>query len=322
MVLYHLLIMVLGIVLLNFGASGLVKGSARLAKGLGISPILIGLTAVAFGTSTPEFVVSLVAAARHQIGISFGNIVGSNIANIGLILGLSALISPLRVAKGVLNRELPILMVVTALLLIFSVNGVFSMNEGIVFCGLAIVFIGYIIRSGLKGNSGLPDYTREIPKDPPKYLKDSLYVLGGILLLLGGSHLVVLAGTGLMRAFGVSETVIGLTVIAVGTSLPELATSIVSVLKGETEICIGNVIGSNIFNTLFILGGVALFGDIHFDKALIIAQLVLLVVMTLSLFPILKSDREVDKVEGGLLLVAYAMFILLVFYGPALGFGR
>ena len=323
MIIKDIFILAGGIILLNVGAHYLVRGSANIAKALGIRPVLIGLTVVAFGTSAPEFVVSLIAAAKQQMGISFGNIVGSNIANIGLILGMSALIRPLQVTKSVIRYELPILTVVTLLFLWFSFNGEFSRLEGLIFCLLALGFIGYTIYMGIRGNSELPDYTHEIPPEPPSFVKDSIKTVVGMGTLLAGSHFVVESGIGLMRAFGVSETIIGLTVIAVGTSLPELATSIVSALKGETEICVGNVIGSNIFNTLFILGGVALFGSIAFERDLIRIQLLILTTMTLLLFPILKSANEVNKWEGSLLLAGYLGFIFFIFlYKPAAGLGH
>lgn len=322
MILREVLFLAGGILLLNVGANWLVYGSANLARGLGIRPMLIGMTVVAFGTSAPEFVVSLIAALKHQIGISFGNIVGSNIANIGLILGISAVIRPLKVSSNILKEELPILTVATLLLLVFCFNGYFSPTEGMIFVLAAIGFIGYTIYSGAKDKGEYPAYEKEIPTAPPRPLRDSLLTLLGLGTLLGGSHLVVESGVGLMRAFGVSETVIGLTVIAVGTSLPELATSIVSALKGEGDICIGNVIGSNIFNTLFILGGVSLLGSIDFsaELRLIRFQTLLLAGLTLFLFPILRSDREVNKVEGGILLVVYTGFIMSIIYAPLLKF--
>ncbi len=308
-----------GIILLNLGANYLVKAAARVAKGLGVRPLLIGMTIVAFGTSAPEFVVSLLAAAKNQIGISYGNIIGSNIANIGLILGISALIRPLRFTKNILDWEYWFLVSITVLLVIFSFDGTFSIQNGLLFCLLAIGFMAFTIYSGLKGGKHVVDFTAEIPPDPPNYLRDIPLIAVGMLGLYGGSELVVNAGVGLMRAFGVSETVIGLTFVAIGTSLPELAASIVSVTKGETEICVGNVIGSNIFNTIFILGGISLLGDIHFhnDLPLIRFQLAVMAFLTILLYPFFKSENKMDSREGGVLLAAYVVFLSIIFWWPA-----
>ncbi len=309
-----------GVVLLNVGANFLVKASARVARGLGIRPLLIGMTIVAFGTSAPEFVVSLLAAAKNQIGISYGNIIGSNIANIGLILGISALIRPLKFTKNILDWEYWFLVIITLFLVLFSFDGIFSFYNGLFFCILAIGFMGFTIWSGIKGGKGVVDFTSEIPSDPPNYWRDIPFILIGMLGLYGGSELVVGAGVGLMRAFGVSETVIGLTFVAIGTSLPELAASVVSVNKGETEICVGNVIGSNIFNTIFILGGVSLLGDINFhdDINLIRFQLFIMAFITILLYPFFKSEQKMDWREGGFLLVTYVGFLAIVFFWPAL----
>jgi len=317
-ILQNSLILAAGILLLNFGAHGLVRGAASLAKGLGVKPLLIGLTIVAFGTSAPEFIVSIIAAAKNQFGIAFGNVVGSNIANLGLILGISALIAPLKVSPGLYKKGLPFLTVVTLLLLIFSFNGYFTVREGVVFVLLMAMYLGFVIHSGLKGDTSFADYAQEIPTEPPRYLLDITYLIAGSGLLLAGSHFVVNAGVGLMRAFHVSDLVIGLTLIAVGTSLPELATSVVSVFKGETDICVGNVIGSNIFNILFVLGFVALFGDISFEKTLglVKVQLWILMFMTVLLFPILGTQRQVDKKEGMFLLAVYTAFIAMLFLAP------
>lgn len=309
------LLLFAGIGLLNYGADRLVSGASHLARALGVRPLLIGLTIVAFGTSAPEFVVSMIAALKHQGGIAYGNIVGSNIANIGLILAVSILITPFtKNNNGFVRIELPILLGVTIALLVFSFNGTFSQQEGWVFAGLALLFIFYIIYAGKKArNGGLNNDTNAGTRSP---LRNLGILILGLALLLIGSRLVVDAGIALMRHYGISETVIGLTVIALGTSLPELATAIVSGKTGENDISLGNLIGSNIFNTLFILGGVTSFGAISFERDMIVTQLVILLGMTALIFPIYKIGQKFYKFGGLLLLAAYGLFLYLVVFQP------
>lgn len=311
----HLFFLAVGIAMLNVGAHGLVQGAASLARRMGISPLLVGLTVVALGTSAPEFVVSLTAAWKGQGGMAIGNIVGSNIANLALILGISAVIAPLQVDNRILRRWMPFLLLITALLFVFLFDGHFGFAEGVVFCALAIGFIAYSIHAARKGDDSLVD-PEETPSKTSNMALDLVYIVVGSLLLIFGSDLVVESGVGVMRILGVDEMIIGLTLIAIGTSLPELAASIVSVTRGQTEICVGNVIGSNIFNTLFILGGVGVVNEFTFDAGLLNIQMIILMLLTVVLFPILRSDYVVDKREGAFLLVCYTAFITLFFLLP------
>lgn len=312
----NLILLTIGLFILNLGATGLVHGASNIAQRLGISPLIVGLTVVALGTSAPEFVVSLLAVFKNQSGISIGNIIGSNIANIALILGISAIITPLKVDRHIITKWMPILLGITLLLGIFVRNGIFGSDEGWVFCTLAVGYIFLSIRSARSGDKSIPDNSDEISSPSKNQLLDILAVVGGIAALIWSSDIIVNASVGLMRIWGISETIIGLTLIAIGTSLPELATSIVAAAKGHAEMCVGNIIGSNIFNTLFVLGGVALFGDITFEADLINFHTWILIILTLFLFPILRTKFEVNKKEGAFLLICYSIFMAIVVMNP------
>jgi cation:H+ antiporter len=253
-----LVLFVLGLVLLVVGAEALVKGASRLAAAFGITPLVIGLTVVAFGTSAPEMAVSVKAAFDDAPDVAIGNVIGSNIANILLILGLSAAITPLIVAAQIIRLDLPIMIVLSGLVWWFAVDGAIDRTEGF---GLALGLVVYVaiqvVMSRRESGAVKAEYAAEYAP-PTDRGKSTIVQLGWIVLGLGllvlGSHWLVEGATVMARSFGVSELVIGLTVVAVGTSLPEIATSIVAALRGERDIAVGNVVGSNIFNILSVLG--------------------------------------------------------------------
>jgi cation:H+ antiporter len=282
-----ILLVLAGIVMLYLGGEALVRGAVALARTLGWSPLVIGLTVVSFGTSSPELASTLAASLNGAPEVAFGNVVGSNIANIGLILGLTALIWPLTTTARFLKREVPFMLLSSALLFPVVADGLISRLEGASLFALLVAFLVYLMR-------------RE---------RELLLVLLGIVLLMGGAHLLVTGGVAIARVIGVSERVIGLTLVAFGTSLPELAASLVAGLKREGDIVLGNVIGSNIFNVLCILGITPMVSPLVVDASAVWLDLTAMLILTLLLWPILASHLKLERWEGFLLLAFYGMYI-------------
>ena len=301
-------LLLIGLVMLCFGGNWLVSGGIAIAKKFRISNFIIGMTIVAYGTSTPELAASLAAAGDHG-AIILGNIVGSNIANVGMVIGVAAILVPLAVHKSVLRKEIPIMLGVSALLVLLSIDGELSQYDGILLLiGLGI-FAVYTFRSALKQREKSKDDTNSGKNNV--YLK-SIGLMGiGIILLYIGAILTVDNAVVIASEFGLSETIIGLTVIAIGTSLPELITSIIAIRKGHTDIGIGNIIGSNIYNILMImgvgaaLGGVLITADIYVDYAIMI-------IFSLSLLIGLKT-KIINRTMGMILAAGYGLYLVTTF---------
>ncbi len=302
---------VVGFILLVGGAEALVRGGSRLARHLGISPVVIGLTVVAIGTSAPELVVSLSAAARGRPDLAMGNVVGSNLANIGLILGISGLMRPLPVALRLLRIEMPALVAATLVFVVLSLDHTLGRVDG------AILSLGVVllILMNLRGaRRERPEVVEEFDTAFGKHdgvLRDALWVAVGLVALVVGGNLLVNAATAIARSLGVSELIIGLTLVAVGTSLPELATAVVAVLRDEVDIAVGNVVGSNLFNLLAVAGPTALITPIPVNSRLLHLQLPILVGLTLVLWVLLRSGRTLQRWEAGCLLAAYTTTMVL-----------
>lgn len=265
---------VVGLAMLCYGGNWLVNGGVAIAKKLQISNLVIGMTVVAYGTSTPELAASIAAAGEHS-GIILGNVIGSNIANIGMVIGITALMTPLVVKKTTLKKEMPMMIGFSLLLILLSVDGTISQYDGLLLVGLLIVFTVYTYRDA-KSQHG-EENNASVPEKRNVYLR-ALGLMGvGVVLLFFGAELTVNNAVIIAQTFGVSERVIGLTVIAVGTSLPELLTSIIAIRKGYSDIGIGNIIGSNVYNILMIMGtasaisGVAVAEDVFHDYVIMIA---------------------------------------------------
>jgi len=311
-------LLVIGLALLWGGAELLIRYSSLLARGLGVSPVIIGLTVVSIGTSLPEFVVSLIAAIQNTMGISIGNIVGSNIANICLILGVGAFITNLQVKKGWVYKEVPFMIASTLIFLVFTRTG-YAINrwEGIILLLLLFTFLSYLSRTSVL-------QMQEFSENQPQALqitisKKAMYLIFaviGIAILVSGSKITVDSGTEIARAFGVSDIVIGLTLIAVGTSLPELATTIVGALNKETDIVVGNVIGSNIFNLLFIGGTVATIKPLEIPPDFFGLEFIFLLGTSLLIWPIMRIKWNIQKLEGFILLTFYFLFVVLTLILP------
>ncbi|MDB4474653.1 calcium/sodium antiporter [Opitutaceae bacterium] len=303
------LALLIGLAVLTFGAELLVRGAAALALRLGLTPLVVGLTVVAFGTSAPELVVSLQAAERGSAEIAVGNVVGSNLCNLALILGLCALIRPLTTNRAVIWREVPILIGATLVTTAVLANGYISSIEGVGLAAGLIIYTTVTIRQARK------DPDQNLGTDVPEamgLLPAIVFTLLGFAGLIYGSDLFVAGAVELARLWGWSEAMIGLTIVAIGTSLPELAISVVAVKKGETDVAIGNVVGSSLFNILGILGAAAIAAG-GIVVTLQPFDLGMLVVITLALWPLVQTGHRIDRREGAALLFAYLAYAAWLF---------
>ena len=300
-----------GLVLLYYGAEFLVKGGSAIALKLKISPLVIGLTLVAYATSAPELVVSTDAALKGLGDVSIGNIVGSNICNIALILGLCALISPLKVNEKLLKTDIWLMIASAAALLgCYALNSGVNRIEAAVFLTGCIVYTVWSIRASRKANT---ESEEEIPKIRCGILAAVLMTAGGLAALAGGAKLFVNSAIDLARWCGVSDAVIGLTVVAVGTSLPELATSVVAAIRKEEDIAIGNVVGSNIFNVLAILGIAPLISPIR-TQDISYTDMILMAALSILLYPLMKTGMKISRKEGAFLLAVYIAYTVYLIF--------
>ncbi len=305
---------VAGLALLIWGADRFVHGASASARNLGVPPLLIGLTIVAFATSAPEILVSIVAAVRGEPGLAFGNAIGSNIVNIGLVLGVTAMVRPIELVSATLRREMPALLAVSLLTVSLFLDTFVSQIDGFVMLtGLVIVMI-WLARLGLRSSAEDPlreDFEAEIPKDV-SMTAAIVWLLVGLGTLLVGANLLVEGSIEIARFLGVSEVVIGITLVALGTSLPELAVSLVSVLKGEHGLAIGNIVGSNIFNMLAVIGVAAAIEPSAIAPTVLSLHMFVMVAFTLVLFAMTydyDGKSELSRVEGFALFAAYMAYI-------------
>ena len=303
------LLTVVGLVLLCFGGNWLVSGGVAIAKKFRISNLVIGMTIVAYGTSTPELAASIAAAGDHS-AIILGNIIGSNIANVGMVIGIAAIIVPLAVRKSVLRKEIPIMLGVSFLLVLLSIDGELSTYDGILLLAGLGVFAYYTFKDAMKQRAENKEEIK--PGTNNVYLKSAGLIGIGVVLLYVGAILTVDNAVILAKEFGLSEKIIGLTVIAIGTSLPELITSIIAIRKGHTDIGVGNIIGSNIYNILMImgvgaaLGGVMVGADVYVDYAIMI-------IFSLSLLIALKTGI-IGRTMGICLTIGYVTYLIITFF--------
>ena len=316
-----------GITGVYFGAEWLVKGSSKLSRDLGIKPIVIGLTVVAFGTSSPELAVSLTAAIKGSNDIAIGNIIGSNIANIGLILGIAAIVLPLEVEKVIMKRELPLMIGISAGLYFMAIDRKIGFIDGLLLFTGIILFIGYQVygtlnskkesRNSTSGNpvskTDMSESKNEDGQTRRHLLSNIVYIVIGLACLLVGSHILVKSAIFVAGSFGISEMVIGMTVVAFGTSVPEMATSVVSALRKEADICVGNVIGSNIFNILMVLGSVALVRPLNVVRETLFFEFPIMLLFSIALIPMIRGNMRVNRLEGIVLVSGYFAFIFLLF---------
>jgi cation:H+ antiporter len=310
---------VVGLALLYFGAEWLVGGASRLAASFGVRPLLVGLTVVAYGTSAPELVVGIGAATGGQGGLALGNVIGSNIANLGLILAAAALISPPLIDPSLRRRELPALVLATALIPLTLIDGTVQHWDA---AGLLLLGTGYTAwmvrgaRAEGRASSDADEMARAADQAglgtvPNRgRLRLGGVVLLGLVVLIGGGHLLVEGAVGLARTLGLSDRLIGLTIVAIGTSLPELATSVIAAVRGHSDIAVGNVVGSNIFNVVLILGASGLAGSVGAPLSTLVLDMVVLCLLTGFAAIVVATRQRVSRLEGVLLLLGYVAFLV------------
>lgn len=307
------LAVIAGLALLVWSADRFVDGAAAVARHFGMPPLLVGMVVIGFGTSAPEMVVSAIAALQGNPGLALGNAYGSNITNIALILGVTAVLSPIRVQSGVLRKELPVLALVTLIAAWQLWDGTLSRTDAWVLLALFAILIGWSILQGLRSTNdplGV-EMGQELDTAPLPLPRAVFWLMLGLVVLVISSRLLVWGAVSIAQGLGVSDLIIGLTIVAVGTSLPELASAIAATRKGEHDLALGNVIGSNLFNTLAVVG---LAGAIHpmvVDAAVITRDLPVMAGLTLSLFVIgygFRGQGRINRVEGSLLIACYLAY--------------
>jgi cation:H+ antiporter len=312
------LLLIVGLSLLVWGADKLVFGSAALARNYGISPLVIGMTILAMGSSAPEMMVSAAAALDGKTDTAVGNVIGSNIANIALILGITAIIKPLAISSGIIRRELPLMLIVTLLAGGIMYNNYLGFNEGLLLIALFAAFIIamlYISKNEQKnGDTLLEEQESEIPEGVENK-KALFWVVVGLILLPVGANMLIDNAVVIAKYFGMSDLVIGLTIIALGTSLPELAASVAGVLKGEDDMAAGNIIGSNVFNILAVMGIPALINPSEISPDLMERDFyVMMGVSVLLLFMALGKSRSINRIEGSILVTCFLAYQGYLFY--------
>lgn len=300
--------LLIGLLLLYIGSEALVRGSVAAAIAMGVSRIVIGLTLVAFATSSPELVVGLQAALSNQSGLALGNMIGSNICNICLIIGIAAVIHPIDVNRSIIRKEIPIVLLATFLTACSLLGGQINRVEGVLLVTGFIAYNIYLIRGACK--ESVPPLALDLPENPKaRGIGFNLFlVLIGVGFLIVGSHFLISGAVTVARHFSVSETIIGLSLLAIGTSLPELAAAIMASLKKESDLVLGNVVGSNLFNILCVLGLVAIIQPVS-TTSLSVLDIGFFLGTAAVLFPVMKSGFIISRIEGVLLLVIYGVYM-------------
>lgn len=312
---------VIGLLMLYYGAGWLVKGASNIARSLGLTPLVIGLTVVAFGTSAPELVVSIISSLQEKSMIAVGNVVGSNICNIALVLGLASLFMPIKSNKSVVKRDIPIMLGISLYLLLISLNSKIGRLEGAtLLCGIIIyVCLNYYYAlKGTKQASSGEGFSKEFVAEDIEYFpsraRQITLIVAGIIFVVAGAQVLIDSAVKIMHTFGISEKFIGLTVVALGTSLPELATSVVAAMRKEMDISIGNLVGSNVFNILGVLGAASLVRPVLIPGGFIQSGLLIdyLVMMFISFLPwiMMRKTNTVMRRDGVVLLSCYAGYII------------
>jgi len=317
-----------GLVLLVGGAEVMVRGASRLATALGISPLVVGLTVVAFGTSSPELAVGIASAVGGSADIALGNVVGSNIANILLVLGTAALVMPVTSRIRLVRREVPIMIAASLALWLMAAAGSIGRIEGLLLVAAIVTYTAYLIRASRRETSAIrAEFSEEFGdgRGPAVIVSNLALAIVGLAMLLLGAQWIVDGAVAFATSLGIPEVIVGLTIVAVGTSLPEIATSILAGLRGHRDIAVGNVVGSCIFNILMVLGTSALVASqpIAVDPAMLAVDLPLMVAAALACLPILYTGQIVSRREGALLVAVYGLYltylVLLASASPVAG---
>lgn len=305
------ILLIVGLLILLIGGKYLVDGASGIAGKLGLSPGLIGLTVVSFGTSAPELLVSVTAALKGASDIALGNVIGSNITNITLVLGISAVVFPIALPKSVIKLDYAFTLIVSILFFILAFNGVISLVDGIILLVLLVLINIYFFKTIARIPDDPDDVDIQKLKSIPMY-KSILFILGGIAGLYWGSEKFVENAIVIAQQFGISDRIIGVTVIAIGTSLPELATSILAALKKQTDIALGNILGSNLMNILAIIGITAVIRPIAVSQIFLNNDFIWMLGFTLLLLPIIITKLRISRWEGGLLFGGYMLYLYFI----------
>jgi cation:H+ antiporter len=310
-----IILLIIGLIVLIVGGDYLVKGSSSLALRLRLSPLVVGLTIVAFGTSAPELLISIQSALKGSPDIAMGNVVGSNICNLALVLGLTAVINPVKVKTNSIQIDWPMTMGSSLLLYLIVREGNITSSTGILFIVLLLIYMFFIIRNSRKTTIATEKTLNkdEIPDMPSKQIwKDIVFILIGCVGLYFGSEWFVNSAKDLALSLGVEERVVGLTIVALGTSLPELTTAAVASYKGQTDLAIGNLMGSNIFNILSILGITSLIHEIPVHVDIVNKDIIWMLLVTLVILPLMITRRRVGRMDGIILITVYVIYIYTV----------
>lgn len=309
-----LLLILAGTALLYFGGDRLIDHASHVARGLGMSPLVVGLTVVAFATSSPELAASLAAALTGTPEVAFGNVVGSNIANLGLILGITAIVRPLLGSARFLRRELPFLLAASVGAVAIVLDGRIGRIEAAILLVAITLYVWWLLREPLAEAKRVEqEFSDEYGEAPKRLWVAVVGIVIAVGLLVVGARVLVHGAVGLARDAGISERVIGLTVVALGTSLPELAGSVAAVLKREADIALGNLVGSNVFNLLLILGTTALVRPLAVERAGALIDLGVMLGFTIVIWPFLWSHLRIGRIEGSVLLLGYAVYLATLF---------
>lgn len=316
----YLLLLLVGLAILIAGGDLLVRGASTLAGRLGVAPVIVGMTVVAFGTSTPELVVNLAAAFRGDSAIGFGNVVGSNIANVGLLLGITAIAFPLVIHRSIVSREIPMMLLASLAAVVLGLNSYteggidrFTRGDGLMLLLLFGVFLYYTLGDALRQRDSDAFFVSPITAAQQAAgapgIRLTVLIVGGLLLLVVGGEATVRGALGFSHAVGIPDVIVGLTIVAVGTSLPELATSIIAARRGQTDMAVGNIVGSNIFNLLFIWGLTVTLAPTDLPAG---GRIDLLVMTGFAavLLPMALTQRKLTRIEGGLLSTGYVAYIV------------
>ncbi len=311
----NFLFLAIGVVLLTVGGEALIRGALSSARRLGVSPLLSGLVIVGFGTSAPELVVSVDAAIHQRPDIAIGNVVGSNIGNILLILGICGLITPLAVKPLALRRDAVMVVAASILFLVLVGGRMLTAVDGVIFLLVLLAYLAWAYRSERSNNAPSAELhmaeAEELVSLPTSVILTSAAIIGGLLLLIAGSQVLLIGAIGIAEHFGVSEAVVGLTLVAVGTSLPELSISVIATLRRHADVAVGNILGSNIFNLLGILGVSALLQPLPVHARILQFDQWVMLGSSLLLLLFLFTGRQVSRLEGGILLTGYGVYISL-----------
>lgn len=323
----QIVVFVLGLGILYLGADWLIDGASEVARKFGIRPLIIGLTIVALGTSLPEFLLNLFAVAAEEDGLAIGNIIGSNIANIALILGISAILAPLAVDGAALKKEYPIMLAVTGLFYLLALDGSISRVDGMILVSGLVAFLVFVIRDSSSGGSGSIANTvdAEAEEDPlfvpqsglKKWLHDEktgpimriLLIVAGMAALAIGARLMVQSAITMAEMLQINPVVVGLSIVAIGTSLPELAASLMATAKQESDLSVGNILGSNLLNILFVIGVVAIIQPMQVDAETLNFHMPVMIGFSLLLWPLARSHHQLSRPGGFVLLTGFLAYM-------------